>query len=294
MFFKKRINLVFSNILHLLPTSDKWLTSEIIHGACMVLTLILMHALNLYLRVNYYYKWVRSLEELLDIFIHTLMTLTNVNTVIVSTFFYKTAWLNLWSDSRKQYIDTFSSDKSNFYFAILIVLYIIQTVSEFHFYKQYSYRVIIYLIPGFVNLFILLINSLNIYYFANKLKNMLVTCNINLQQEKQKLLKIQQSDTNPYIVSQVFSKISKIDENLQYFITICKKVNSFNRIYGLQILLFASVFLGFAYENLNVALKEGFNKPTQFKTQLTLSLIKLLKCCSLLVILFLQYIFVFN
>lgn len=291
MYFKNKINLAFSNILHLLPSSDKQLPFEIIHGLCIVLTLTLMHTLNLYLRLNYYYKWVRSLEELLDIFIHSVMTLTNVNTVIISTFFCKAAWINLYSDARTQYVDRFSSDKSNLYFVLLLVLYITQTTSEFLFYKRYSYGVIVYLIPGFVNIFLLLINSLNIYYFANKLKDMLVTCQINLQQEKQKLLKIQQSNTNPDIVSQVFSKISKMDEHLQYFLSMCKKINSFNKIYGLQILLFATVFLLFAYENLNIALKEGFNHPKQFEAHLKLSLIKLLKCCSLLVIMFSQCVF---
>lgn len=284
MYFKINLNLIFSKILHLLPLSDRKLILEIIHGVSVILILISLHTANLYLRVNSYYKWVRGFEELLDIFIHTVMTLTNVITVIIATFCHKTLWLNLWTDTKNDQFVIFSSNRSNLYFSLLIVLYAAHTISEYFFYSKYSRRVIVYLIPGFVNIFMLLINSLNMYYFTNNLKDMLMTSKINFEQEKQKLSKIQRSDTNPYIVSQVFAKISKMDEHLQYFIKMCKKIHSFNKIYGLQILLFATVFLLFAYENLNVALKEGFNQPTKNNSQFKLSFIKLLKCCSFLVI----------
>ncbi|RZC40635.1 hypothetical protein BDFB_014114 [Asbolus verrucosus] len=166
---------------------------------------------------------------------------------------------------------------------MLSCLFLFQLLCEVNFYAKFNAYINIFLIPTFINIFIILISILNMNHFANGLRNMLFVFRIKLKEEKVKLNNVNR-DTNPYIISRVFAEISEADDHFKYFVNICNKMESFNKIYGLQILNFTAVHLIFAYENLNLAFKEVFKTHHDHSSKyLEIIIIKMLKCFNFMV-----------
>jgi hypothetical protein len=275
------INLKLSKILSLLPPHNVRRPRSFcatLHGLFIILVLLGMFAANVTTRTFFYYRHLQNLEKLLDAVIHTFTTLTNVNSLVCSVFLHRKHWTIMLNDAKNR----FEKTNSDLYFCILTLLFALQTYFEIYFHARLGHRIIMYLIPSFVNVFIILISVLNINYFAGQLKNMLATFRKNLKLEKLRLDEIRKTETNPHLVSRMLEESSRADDTFRNFVDICHRLNSFNKIYGWQILNFAAVVLIFAYENLNVAFREVF-KNNKYSVHSEIVLIKMLKCFNFLV-----------
>ena len=274
------IHLEIAKILSLLPLENKYKSYHKAHGILIIVCLLAMFAGNIYYRIYYYYRYIKNIRKLLDAMIHTFTTLTNVNSILVAAFFHPKHWILLLKKSKTPLLVT--TCFSNTFFYILDFLFIFYTFCEINYYRKINTRIITYLIPSYINIFIILMSILNINYYANELKNMLSTFRLNLKSEKIKLDEIIEKETNPYIVSKKFASESRTDDHFKYFVDICYKMDAFNKIYGWQILNFAAVLLIFAYDSLSTVLREFFREdPSQMHIQLLL--IKMLKCFNFLV-----------
>ncbi|XP_044259101.1 uncharacterized protein LOC123007742 [Tribolium madens] len=263
------IHLRLSTLFSLLPSHQNGRKiRHFVQGLFTILCLLLICAYNLYAREKTYYKYITNLRKMVDILIQVFTTLSNVNSV-VGTFLRGEIWCVLLAKKE-------THNKRNTIFYILTFLYLFYGYCDCSFYQKINPLIVVFLIPEFVNNFLILLSILNINYFANELKIMLGVFRQGLQNEKLKLEIVGKNETNPYIVSRIFGLQSQSDYHFKYFTQICVKMDAFNKIYGWQILIFAATLLTFMYDSLNQIFR-GITRNTD------IVLIKLFKCANFLI-----------
>ncbi|VEN44776.1 unnamed protein product, partial [Callosobruchus maculatus] len=75
------------------------------------------------------------------------------------------------------------------------------------------------------------------------LRTQMMALKQGLHEERIAVEKLWRQEVNPYIVLAVYDKIGTVDDILRYFVTVCKGIYAFNRIYGVQVLGICSVIL---------------------------------------------------
>lgn len=268
---EKLIHLRLSKIFLLLPVQNDRKFWNVVHTLFVVISLLLVCAVNLYARQKTYYHHIKNLKIMLDILIHTFTTLTNVTSVVIAGLLRRKIWPILVRNKLWQ------SKNTNIRFYILTVLYTIHVCSEISFYAKINPYIIIFIVPDFVNGFIILISILNINYFANGLTNVLENFKVGFEKEKMALAAVKKSETNPFIASQIFGSKSRTDYLFKCFIQTCIKLDAFNKIYGWQILHFAANLLIFLYDSLNELFNEVARNRSG-KSHRNIIYIKLIKC----------------
>ncbi|EEZ99383.1 gustatory receptor 86 [Tribolium castaneum] len=277
------IHLKLSTIFSLLPSNNGRKICNLVHRTSTIVCLLLICAINLYARQTTYYNHIQNLRKMVDVLIHVFTTLSNINSVVLA-FLRSEVWSVLVAKTEIR-------NRGNVIFYALTFLYLFYGYCEISFYAKINPFIVIFLFPELVNNFLILLSILNINYFANQLKDMLVVFRQGLENEKFKLNFLAKNEANPFIVSRIFGLQSRCDYHLNYFIKICTKIDAFNKIYGWQILIFAATLLVFMYDSLN----QVFTEVARSNHMSDIVPIKLFKCFSFIYgILLIRPCFKFN
>lgn len=263
---KQPLNLKISYFLGLLPKNNSCSISY--KGLITISFLLAIYVYNIFFRITKYYIHLRIGERILDFLIHTILTLLNTESIVIASFLHKNDWSMILPTKKTR----------NPLCLKLILFHFCQTIIEMYiYYTNISPKTVLYLCPAFINISIATFSVLNITFFANEIKDNIVTFKTRLEEDRIKLNAIIRGDINPFLIAKEFARCSRTDRNLHKFVQICHKITAFNKIYGVQILSLVVAVLVLAYESFNIVFKRALVNG-EYENNQQIITVKLFKC----------------
>lgn len=237
--------------------------------------LLTVQSINIYYRCKLVYHEVLILIDIVDILLHVYSTLNCSNFIIQSIFLNENNWRILKEDLR---IETLGI---NFY----LLNFIFSLYMFFETLQYFQYYPVIIFLPDILHSYLVLASTLNINTFLNAI-------NRHVKKLRNKI----ENDTISLINYNIMirrTSVSNIKNSLYECITLFRIIDTFNEVYGVQILGIAGAILLFVTDNVKLIIFSSRDfydcSEEEFIQIIKIIFVKFLKGCQYIVIMYLIF-----